>query len=95
MKKMIERLRHCAEQYDCTNCECDDGDRCVDNMLALAADSIEKLNTWNDELIKEVEWLKSCKNCKIYADCPRHGCLTVHGCDHWVDACGERKDNER
>lgn len=55
---------------------------------------IEKLDARNTELLKEIAWLKSCKNCKIYADCPRHCSLTVHGCDHWIDACGERRDNE-
>ena len=55
---------------------------------------IENLDAQNTELLKEIAWLKSCKNCKIYADCPRHYSLIVHGCDHWIDTRGERKDND-
>ena len=36
------------------------------------------------ELRKRVEWLKSCINCKIRKECPRHCGKIVHGCDHWT-----------
>lgn len=94
MKVLIKMIRHCAEDKGCDGCGYyHTPGRCMDAILRDAANAIEKLNTWNDELIKEVAWLKSCKNCKIYAECPRHGAKTVHGCDHWVDAC-ERMDGD-
>lgn len=96
MKELIFRLRQNAPRADgCGQDEpgCHD---CYLGALAYdAADALEKLNTLSDELIKEVSWLRSCKNCKIYAECSRHHYgMTVHGCDHWVDVCGERKGNE-
>ena len=65
------------------------------DVITSAIDAIEKLDKLTDELLKEVAWLRSCKNCKIYSECPRHCTKTVHGCDHWVDACGERRTDER
>lgn len=89
MKELIKRLRTQAKltKYYCPTAA-------IPTLEENAADAIEKLNTWNDELLKEVAWLRSCKNCKIYSECPRHGSKTVHGCDHWVDACGERRTDE-
>ena len=35
------------------------------------------------ELRKQIAWLKSCINCKIRNSCPRHCGKVVHDCDHW------------
>ena len=35
------------------------------------------------ELRKQVAWLKSCINCGIRNNCPRHCGKVVHDCDHW------------
>ena len=43
----------------------------------------EALTVKNKELEKERDWLKSCLNCKIRKECPRHCGKVVHGCDHW------------
>ena len=50
----------------------------------------EQLEKENKKQRKYIQWLKSCKNCKIYSECTRHHYgMTVHGCDHWEDVCGE------
>lgn len=51
----------------------------VSNIIRLS----HQLHATNVELEKEVEWLKSCLNCKIRKECPRHCGKVVHGCDHW------------
>ena len=96
MKKLIEKL-------DCVRFRPYDGvvvyrdengkEETLWDVITDTIDVIEKLNKLSDELNKEVSWLRSCKNCKIYLECPRHCGKTVHGCDHWIDVCGERKDN--
>ena len=49
----------------------------------------EHLEKENNSQRKYIQWLKSCKNCKIYNECTRHHYgMTVHGCDHWEDVCG-------
>ena len=52
----------------------------VANIIHLS----HQLHATNVELEKEVEWLKSCLNCKIRRECPRHCGKVVHDCDHWV-----------
>ena len=43
----------------------------------------DKIAAKNNELEKEVVWLKSCLNCKIRKECPMHCGKVVHNCDHW------------
>ena len=44
----------------------------------------------NNEQRRHIQWLKSCKNCKKFKECTRHDYgMTIHGCDHWEDVCGE------
>lgn len=51
----------------------------VANIIQLA----HQLHATNVELEKECAWLKSCLNCKIRKECPRHCGKVVHDCDHW------------
>ena len=44
---------------------------------------VDELEARNRELEKEVSWQKSCLNCKIRKECPRHCGKVVHDCDHW------------
>ena len=44
---------------------------------------MDKLEAATKEMRTENVWLKSCLNCKIRKECPRHCGKVVHGCDHW------------
>lgn len=54
-----------------------------EEQVANLIQQTEKLEAKNKELEKEVSWLKSCLNCKIRKECPRHCGKVVHDCDHW------------
>ena len=47
------------------------------------ASIVRQVDEAERELRKQVAWLKSCINCKIRKECPRHGTKVVHDCDHW------------
>ena len=55
----------------------------TEEQLANILEAAGNLETRNQKLEKELEWLKSCINCEIRKECPRHCGKVVHGCDHW------------
>ena len=69
--------------------------RMAENYKHLYEQAMKMLTKYQDELIPgyrrsieelkiEYAWLKSCLNCKIRNECPRHCGKVVHDCDHWV-----------
>ena len=54
-----------------------------EEQVASIMRQVGELAFRNEELDKEVDRLKSCLNCKIRKECPRHCGKVVHGCDHW------------
>ena len=58
-------------------------DAYTEEQVASINRQLGELNVRNEELDKEVDWLKNCLNCKIRKECPRHCGKVVHGCDHW------------
>ena len=46
-------------------------------------DDVTTVDAFMEEQQKEIAWLKSCLNCKIRKECPRHCGKVVHNCDHW------------
>ena len=55
----------------------------TEEQLANILEAAGNLENRNQKLEKELEWLKSCINCEIRKECPRHCGKVVHGCDHW------------
>lgn len=55
----------------------------TEEQLVHILNSLDKVEAENKELRKENVWLKSCLNCKIRKECPRHCGKVVHNCDHW------------
>lgn len=58
-------------------------DAYTEEQVAGIIKMVDKLSAKANELEKEVVWLKSCLNCKIRKECPRHCGKVVHNCDHW------------
>ena len=58
-------------------------DAYTEEQVANLIQQTEMLAAMNKELEKEVSWLKSCINCKLRKECPRHCGKVVHDCDHW------------
>lgn len=58
-------------------------DAYTEEQVASIIQQADKLEARNNELEKEIAWLKSCLNCKIRKECPRHCGKVVHNCDHW------------
>ena len=58
-------------------------DAYTEEQVASIIQQADKLEARNKDLEKECAWLKSCLNCKIRKECPRHCGKVVHDCDHW------------
>ena len=55
-KEIVQALRCCAEG-ECKDCAMhEDKQRCQENLLAKAAEAIERLTAENADLRKEIEW---------------------------------------
>lgn len=55
-KEVVQALRCCAEG-ECKDCAMhEDKQRCQENLLAKAAEAIERLTAENADLGKEIEW---------------------------------------
>ena len=59
-------------------------DAYTEEQVASIIQKADKLEAEERELRKQIAWLKSCLNCKIRKECPRHCGKVVHDCDHWV-----------
>ena len=55
----------------------------TNEQVANIVEKVKQLEISNQELETEYAWLKSCLNCKIRKECPRHCGKVVHDCDHW------------
>ena len=58
-------------------------DAYTEEQVASILEKVKQLEISNQELETEYAWLKSCLNCKIRRECPRHCGKVVHDCDHW------------
>ena len=72
-------------------------DAYTEEQVASVIQKADKLEAEERELRKQVAWLKSCLNCKIRKECPRHCGKVVHDCDHWeygdnAPNCGAKMD---
>ena len=88
-----------TEAIEAWNRRCEDAptvDAYSEEQVANIIQQTEKLEAKNKELEKEVSWLKSCINCKIRKECPRHCGKVVHDCDHWEygDSTVDAPDHE-
>ena len=59
-------------------------DAYTEEQVESLVKKVKQLEIDNQELETEYAWLKSCLNCKIRRECPRHCGKVVHDCDHWV-----------
>ena len=71
-----KRFKACVEAQDTV-------DAYTEEQVASIIQQANQLEAKNKELEKECSWLKSCLNCKIRKECPRHCGKVVHDCDHW------------
>ena len=58
-KETVQSLRICSHRTDvqaCTECSLFDNEDCMGDMMAGAADLIERLTAENADLCKEIEW---------------------------------------
>jgi hypothetical protein len=58
-KETVQSLRICSHRTDvqaCTECPLFDNEDCMGDMMAGAADLIERLTAENADLCKEIEW---------------------------------------
>lgn len=58
-KETVQSLRICSHRTDvqaCTECPLFDNEDCMGDMMAGAADLIERLTAKNADLCKEIEW---------------------------------------
>ena len=58
-KETVQSLRICSHRTDvqaCTECPLFDNEDCLGDMMAGAADLIERLTAENADLCKEIEW---------------------------------------
>lgn len=98
MAKLIDAMRIDFDEVDISGCtDIDDIIAAVEDLIdaqpvadAYTAEQVagiiqrsDNLEAEERELRKQVAWLKSCINCKIRKECPRHGAKVVHDCDHW------------
>lgn len=68
-KEIVQALRCCAEG-ECKDCTMhEDKQRCQENLLAKAAETIERLTAENAALKKEIR-KAGCMFCARFEDCP-------------------------
>lgn len=70
-KEIIRALRICSRRTDaqtCTECPLFDSEDCMGDMMAGAADLIERLTAERDVALADLADARSCKTCKYACD---------------------------